>query len=215
MLRMGDIAGAERALAIMEQKGVAADVVSYSTVIDAYAKKGDIAGAKRALARMKENGVGAEGGGVCFSSFPWVCPGVNFHGYVSGGRLPCDLSCFRVEVFLLGVLVPTGSSGSGWGRRWLVFHFSMGLSRGQLPWVCPGVNFHGYVQGSIPWVCPGVSFHGSLVMAAFLVLVFFRVEVVSSRTSRGCRRRRRRRRRWRGGEGEGGAGGQRRTDSRF
>ena len=57
--KQGDIAGAERALARMEQKGVAADVVSYSTVIDAYAKEGDIAGAERALARMEQKGVAA------------------------------------------------------------------------------------------------------------------------------------------------------------
>ncbi len=43
------------------KKGVAANVVSYSTVISAYVKTGDIAGrgARRALARIEAKGVAA------------------------------------------------------------------------------------------------------------------------------------------------------------
>ena len=48
--KQGDVAGAERALARMEQKGVAANVVSHSTLVDTHAKKGDTVGAAHALA---------------------------------------------------------------------------------------------------------------------------------------------------------------------
>jgi len=44
----------------MEEKGVDADVVSCSTVIDAYAKTGDTSGAEWWLRRMEEKGIGAD-----------------------------------------------------------------------------------------------------------------------------------------------------------
>ena len=53
-----------RALARMEEKGVAANVVSYSTVTGAYAQRGDDAGAERAMARMELMGARWTRGGA-------------------------------------------------------------------------------------------------------------------------------------------------------
>ena len=79
-------------------------------------------------------------------SIPWVCPGVNVHGSISGGRFPCDLvlSVLRSSRSGLGVLVPTGSSERGWGRRRLVCH-----ATGALPAVPPAPPRGAFPQGCL------------------------------------------------------------------
>ena len=57
---VGDIAGAERALAEMQQAGLSPNVVSFSTLMAHYCREGDMSAAEFTLEQMRDAGVAAD-----------------------------------------------------------------------------------------------------------------------------------------------------------
>ena len=69
--KRGDVAGAEKWLTMMHRNGVEGNVVTYSTLISAYARVGNKPGAERCLAVMLGHGILPDG--ICYNAVIDTC----------------------------------------------------------------------------------------------------------------------------------------------